>query len=244
VLPAELASRPDALVRFEREAKAVAALSHPGILAIHDFGTSNGVTYAVMELLKGESLRQLLADGALPPRRALDFAIQIARALATAHDQGIVHRDIKPENVFVTTSGQTKILDFGLARLDVPASEASHVQTLQSPSEPGVVMGTVGYMAPEPVRGTVVDSRADIFAFGAVLYEMVTGRRAFARDTAPETMTAILREEAPDMGGATPPPLERIVRRCLGVRCGSALRPAGATTNCAPPALAVRPAAS
>ena len=141
VLPPDVASRPDALTRFEREARAVAALSHPGILAIHDFGTANGVTYAVMELLAGESLRAALADGPLSVRRAIDLAMQIARALAAAHDQGIVHRDIKPENVFVTAGGQVKILDFGLARQDQPAIDVTQAATLQSPSVPGVVWG-------------------------------------------------------------------------------------------------------
>jgi eukaryotic-like serine/threonine-protein kinase len=217
VLPADVSARPEAVARFEREARAVAALSHPNILAIHDFGTADGVSYAVMELLEGESLRQALADGPLPPRRAVDYAIQIARGLAAAHDKCIVHRDIKPENVLVTADGRVKILDFGLARQDSPVvGGATLAPTLNNPTEPGAILGTVGYMAPEQVRGAAVDSRADIFAFGALLYEMVTGRRAFQRETAAETMTAILREDPPEEAMAgVPPAIERIVRRCL-----------------------------
>jgi hypothetical protein len=217
VLPADVSARPDAIARFEREARAVAALSHPNILAIHDFGTADGLSYAVMELLEGESLRQALADGPLPARRAVDYAIQIARGLAAAHDKGIVHRDIKPENAFITADGRVKILDFGLARQDSPLiASATLAPTLNNPTEPGTVLGTVGYMAPEQVRGAAVDSRADIFAFGALLYEMVTGQRAFSRETSAETMTAILREDPPEAAfGGVPPAIERIVRRCL-----------------------------
>jgi hypothetical protein len=217
VLPADVCARPDAIARFEREARAVAALSHPNILAIHDFGTAQGVSYAVMELLEGESLRQALADGPLPPRRAVDYAIQIARGLAAAHDKGIVHRDIKPENAFITADGRVKILDFGIARQDsLVIAGATVTPTVNHPTEPGAVLGTVGYMAPEQVRGAPVDSRADIFAFGALLYEMVTGQRAFQRDTAAETMTAILREDPPEAAMAgVPPVIERIVQRCL-----------------------------
>jgi len=219
VLPAEFGGRPDALARFEREARAVAALSHPNILAIHDFGTANGISYAVMELLEGESLRQALADGALPPRRAVDYAIQIARGLAAAHDKGITHRDLKPENVFVTADERVKILDFGLARQDAPAvaTAATLTPTITNPTEPGTVLGTVGYMAPEQVRGAAVDWRADIFSFGALFHEMVTGRRAFQRDTAAETMTAILREDPsePAADRHVPPAIDRIIRHCL-----------------------------
>src|SRR5262245_853079 len=218
VLPPELSTRPDALARFEREAQAVAALSHPNILAIHDFGNADGTSYAVMELLDGESLRQTLSRGAVSARHATEYAIQIARGLAAAHDKGIVHRDLKPENVFVTADDRVKILDFGLARQEPGAAASGTLAPTQnSPTEPGTVLGTVGYMAPEQVRGAVVDSRADIFSFGAVLYEMVTGARAFARETGAEAMTAILREEPqdipPDRG--VPAALDRIIRRCL-----------------------------
>jgi dipeptidyl aminopeptidase/acylaminoacyl peptidase len=218
VLPAEFSARPDALARFEREAKAVAALSHPNILAIHDFGTEGGTAYAVTELLDGETLRDALAHGPLPVRRAVEYAIQMARGLAAAHDKGIVHRDLKPENVFITADERVKILDFGLARQDAATGGSGTLApTLNSPTEPGTVLGTVGYMAPEQVRGTVVDWRADIFSFGAVLYEMVAGQRAFQRETAAETMTAILREEPPEMPSdrAIPSAVDRIVRHCL-----------------------------
>ena len=219
VLPAELSARPDALARFEREAQAVAALSHPNILAIHDFGTSDGTTYAVMELLDGESMRETLSRGALPIRRAAEYAIQIARGLSAAHDKGIVHRDLKPENVFITADDRVKILDFGLARQEVSglASTRTLSPTQNSPTEPGTVLGTVGYMAPEQVRGAAVDTRADIFSFGALLYEMVTGARAFARDTGADTMAAILREDPPEIppDRGVPATFERIIRRCL-----------------------------
>ena len=217
VLPASVLSRADALARFEREARAVAALSHPNILAIHDFGDAGGMPYAVTELLEGETLREALARGPLPVRRALDYAAQIARGLAAAHDKGIVHRDLKPENVFVTKDERVKILDFGLARHDVAPAAGTFAPTLLSPTEPGVILGTVGYMAPEQVRGATADSRADLFAFGAILYEMITGERAFGGETGAEAMTAILREEpAPSaLGRAMPPAVDRIVRHCL-----------------------------
>jgi eukaryotic-like serine/threonine-protein kinase len=219
VLPAEVSSRPDALARFEREARAVAALSHPNILAIHDVGSHAGRSYAVTELLDGETLRDALAAGPLPPRRAVDYAIQLARGLAAAHDKGIVHRDLKPENIFVTADERVKILDFGLARQEdsSPIGSASLAPTLDNPTEPGTLLGTVGYMAPEQVRGAAVDWRADLFSFGAVLYEMVTGQRAFRRETAAETMTAILREDVPEppAGGSIAPAIDRIIRHCL-----------------------------
>jgi serine/threonine protein kinase len=192
VLPAAVSESPDALARFEREARAVALLSHPNILTLHDFGKSDGVSYAVLEFLDGETLRERLAAGALSLRKAVEIGVQIARGLAAAHGKGITHRDLKPENVFLTRDGQVKILDFGLARhaegstLDRPDS-----LTLPPATEPGVILGTVGYMSPEQVRGGGSDYRSDIFALGCVLYEMVTGRRAFQRETAAETMTAI-----------------------------------------------------
>ena len=219
VLPADFVARPDARARFEREARAVAALSHPNILAIHDFGESDGMAYAVMELLEGETLREALTHGALPARRAIDYAIQLAHGLAAAHDKGIVHRDLKPENVFITLDERVKILDFGLARQEPPAFGATHTvaETIQSPTEPGAVLGTVGYMAPEQVRGAAVDARADLFSFGTMLYEMVTGERAFHRATSAETMTAILREDPPDPPAhrPLPPAIDRSVRHCL-----------------------------
>ena len=224
VLPASIAGSPDALARFEREARAVAALSHVNILAIYDFGQTPEATFAVMELLEGETLRARLASGALPARKAADIAAQIARGLGAAHDRHIVHRDLKPENLFVTTDGTVKILDFGLARtVTVAASVLSQVDspTVSPETEPGTVLGTVGYMAPEQVRGEAADHRADVFALGCVLYEMLTGRRAYSRDTAAETMTAILREDPPDIASSAssvPTGLARTVRRCLEKR--------------------------
>ncbi len=218
VLPASLARDPAALARFEREAKAVAALSHPNILAVHDFGTSGETTYAVMELLDGESLRQRLAEGALPTRKAAEIAREIALGLAAAHDKGIVHRDLKPENLFLTKEGRVKILDFGLARqLGLPQTGDTHSPTAAPGTEPGTVLGTVGYMAPEQLRGQPSDHRSDIFSFGAVLYEMLAGRRAFLGETAIETMNAILKEDPPEIssGKTIPPGFERIVSHCL-----------------------------
>jgi eukaryotic-like serine/threonine-protein kinase len=219
VLPASLARDPAALARFEREAKAVAALSHPNILAVHDFGSSGETTYAVMELLEGESLRQRLADGALPPRKAAEIAREIALGLAAAHDKGIVHRDLKPENLFLTREGRVKILDFGLARqLGLPSAGDTHSPTAAPGTEPGTVLGTVGYMAPEQLRGQPADHRSDVFSFGAVLYEMLSGRRAFLGETSIETMNAILKEDPPELSSssrAIPPGLERIVSHCL-----------------------------
>ncbi len=223
VLPARLAEDATALARFEREAKAVAALSHPSILAIHDFGSDGGTAYAVMELLDGETLRERLAAGPLPVRKAADYALQIAQALAAAHEKGIVHRDLKPENVFVTRDGRLKVLDFGLAKRDAVAVDGSETSspTAAHPTEPGTVLGTVGYMSPEQVRGQPADARSDIFSLGTVLYEMLSARRPFLRETAAETMTAILREEPPDVASVVeglPPALGRIVEHCLEKR--------------------------
>ena len=220
VLPAVFASDPDRLARFEREAQAVAALSHPNILAIHDFASDGRTAFAVMELLEGETLRARLSDGRLGVRKSLEYASAIARGLAAAHEKGIVHRDLKPENVFVTGDGQVKILDFGLARHMLPAVQPD--QTVSVGTEPGLVMGTVGYMSPEQVRGSSsIDHRSDIFSFGALLYELLSGRRAFSRDTAAETMTAILKEDPPelvDSGLGIPPPIGRLVQHCLEKR--------------------------
>ena len=220
VLPEGLASDPQALARFEREARAVAALSHPHILAIHDFGVADGTAYAVMELLEGETLREKLEGGPLPTRKAAEYGAQLADGLAAAHEKGVVHRDLKPENVFVTREGRVKILDFGLARHAPTAADGdvSHSPTRSRYTDPGTVLGTVGYMSPEQVRGRPVDHRSDIFSVGSILFEMVTGARAFRRESGVETMNAILKEDpldAPAAGATVPPALERILRHCL-----------------------------
>jgi eukaryotic-like serine/threonine-protein kinase len=219
VLPSFVSRDPDRLRRFEQEAQAAAALDHPNILAVHQFGVFDGSPYLVSELLTGESLRHALHRGPLPVRKAIDYGIQIAHGLAAAHDHGIVHRDLKPENLFVTKDGRVKILDFGLAKLIQPPSDSDgNAPTFTQGTDPGVVMGTAGYMSPEQVRGQGVDHRTDIFAFGAILYEMLTGKRAFQRSTSAETMTAILNDDPPAIsqtGANIPPALQRVVNRCL-----------------------------
>ena len=221
VLPGHLAADAVALARFEREAKAVAALSHANILSIFDFGRQGDTAYAVMELLEGETLRETLATP-IPIRKAIDYGVQIARGLAAAHAKGIAHRDLKPENVFVTDEGRVKILDFGLARRTLAVSGPTDVTTVPRvtrPTDPGTVLGTVGYMSPEQARGEPGDQRSDIFSLGVVLYELVAGRRAFHRETAAETMTAILREDPPPLteasSPAVPPGLARVIDHCL-----------------------------
>ena len=221
VLPEELATNAQALARFERESRAVAALSHPHLLALHDVGKDGSVSYAVMELLEGETLRERLHHGALPPRKAVGYAVQIAEGLAAAHAKGIVHRDLKPENIFLTKDGSLKILDFGLAKLTrpaVPLTNDSTAFTAAPGTEVGVVLGTAGYMSPEQVRGKPVDPRSDLFSFGAVLYEMLTGERAFPGTTTADTMAAILTKDPPALSGrlqGVSQALERIVTRCL-----------------------------
>jgi eukaryotic-like serine/threonine-protein kinase len=200
VLPPSLIENADRLHRFEQEAQAASALNHPNILVIYDVGSNANAPYVVSELLEGESLRDRLSDGPLSSRKAIEYATQIGRGLAAAHAKGIVHRDLKPDNLFITTSDHIKILDFGLAKLVQPTREEASqtdVATRKVHTDPGTVMGTVGYMAPEQVRGRAVDHRADIFALGAVLYEMLSGRRAFHADSAIETLNAILKEEPP-----------------------------------------------
>lgn len=218
VLPASVAADADRIRRFTEEARAVATLSHPNILAIHDIGQDNGVHYLVTELLKGESLRDALKHGPLSPRRSIEIAVQVSSGLAAAHQKGVVHRDLKPENIFLTRDGHAKILDFGLAKMQRTAAAAAEGATqTSSHTEPGTVMGTATYMAPEQVRGEGVDHRADIFSLGLILYEMLAGGPAFKRDSSVETMTAILKEDAPEFPATThvPPAVERIVRRCL-----------------------------
>ena len=223
VLPSHLAGDPDSLARFEREMKTLGTLSHPHIVAIYDVGQSpvgsgrGEIAYAVTELLEGESLRTVVARGPVSVRKAIDYGVQIARALAAAHERGIVHRDLKPDNIFVSTGGHVKVLDFGLAR-DThsavwPAESPTEVQTT-----PGVVLGTVGYMAPEQARGLATDHRADVFSFGCVLYELVSGRRAFQRDTVADTLSAVLKDDPPSLSSThagIPAALERVVHRCL-----------------------------
>ncbi|MEP6767601.1 MAG: serine/threonine-protein kinase, partial [Acidobacteriota bacterium] len=202
VLPASFSADPDRLRRFEQEARAAGILNHPNITAVYDIGSDEaGAPYVVSELLEGETLRSRMAGGALSPRKALEYALQIAHGLAAAHEKGIVHRDLKPENLFVTRDGRVKILDFGLAKLThaEEGSQVTNLPTATAGTEPGVVLGTLGYMSPEQVRGRPADPRSDIFSFGAILYEMLSGKRAFHGDSAADTMSAILREDPPDL---------------------------------------------
>ena len=224
VLPASISEDPARLRRFEQEARAAGSLNHPNIVAIHDIGQSAGSPYVVSELLEGETLRQRLGGMPLPTRKVMDYAIQIARGLACAHEKGIVHRDLKPDNIFLTRDGGVKILDFGLAKLGkAPFAAAledglSAALTSDPLTEHGTVLGTVGYMSPEQVRGEPADHRSDIFSFGALLYEMLTGQRAFKGRSAVETLNAILKEDPPQITQTNPnlpPALERIVYHCL-----------------------------
>lgn len=219
VLPSFLSRDSDRLRRFEQEAQAAAALNHPNILAVFQMGTYEGAPYLVSELLEGGTLREQLARGPTPLRKAIDCGVQIARGLAAAHEKGIVHRDLKPENLFVTKDGRVKILDFGLAKLlqGRTASDQT-ITTASKGTEPGVVMGTVGYMSPEQVRGEPADHRADIFSFGAILYELLSGKRAFQKPTSAETMSAILNQEPPSISQIAPaisPAVQRVLNRCL-----------------------------
>src|SRR6185503_10474918 len=218
VLPTALASDPTRLERFATEARAAAALNHPNILSVHDV-SAEGAPFVVFELLEGETLRE--RAGHISPRQAVDYAGQIARGLAAAHDKGVTHRDLKPDNVFVTTDGQVKILDFGLARLaEAPAASALSALPTREQTAPGTILGTSGYMAPEQVRGLPADHRADIFALGVLLYEMLTGQRAFQRLSTAETQAAVPRDDPPPAPSARPlpPALDRLVRRCLAKR--------------------------
>ena len=224
VLPSARSADPDRLVRFEQEARAAAALNHPNILAVHDIGTDGDAPFIVSELLEGQTLRERLHSGAIAVRKVLGYGAAIARGLAAAHEKGIIHRDLKPENLFVTTDDRIKILDFGLAKLtddrngDAGHAAASALPTSLPHTELGLVLGTVGYMAPEQVRGQPADHRADLFAFGAILHELLSGRRAFHRGTSAETMTAILNDDPPSLTSGehpVPPVVAHIVERCL-----------------------------
>src|SRR6266481_1794226 len=221
VIPAAFSADSERLRRFEQEAQAAGALNHPNILSIYDVDTHDGSPYVVSELLEGETLREQLNGAALPVRKAVDYALQIAHGLAAAHAKGIVHRDLKPENLFVTKDGRVKILDFGLAKLtgagDGTKSQ-TEVPTRRVNTDPGMVMGTLGYMSPEQLKGQRADHRSDIFSFGAILYEMLSGKRAFRGDSMAETMSAILREDPPDLSETNKtisPALERVVHHCL-----------------------------
>jgi serine/threonine protein kinase len=222
VLPADSSADPDRLRRFEQEARAAGALNHPNLVAVFDTGQHEGNPYVVFELLDGVTLRQRMGGGPLPVRKAVDYAIQIADGQAAAHERGIVHRDLKPENLFITKDGRVKVLDFGLAKLRPaldPHAPRGEGPTLSAATGASVVLGTVGYMSPEQVRGDPADHRSDIFAFGAVFHEMLSGKRPFTGDTSAELMTAILKEDPPDLAKpGVSPGVERVVRRCLEKR--------------------------
>jgi serine/threonine protein kinase/Tol biopolymer transport system component len=204
------------LHRFEQEARAAGQLNHPNILAVYDIGVHDGAPYIVSELLEGESLRSRLHAGALPARKAIDFARQTAEGLAAAHERNIVHRDVKPDNLFITKDGRIKILDFGIAKLARPGDDSTGYTGFPTETEAGLVVGTASYMSPEQVRGEAVDARSDLFSVGAVFYEMLSGRPAFTRETVPETMTAVLKEDPPALPAKdVSPPLARIIARCL-----------------------------
>ena len=221
VLPEQFSSDPERLRRFEQEARAAGILNHPNILTVYDVGVQDGFPYVVSELLVGETLRERLGGSSIGTRKAIEYSLQIANGLAAAHDKGIVHRDLKPENIFLTRDGRVKLLDFGLAKLTIPepiSGGRSSLATIDPATQPGVVMGTVGYMSPEQVRGREVDHRSDIFSFGTILYEMITGKRAFHRDTTADTMSAILKEDPPDpssLNKSVSSGLERILRHCM-----------------------------
>ena len=228
VLPENLADTAEALARFEREAKALAALSHPNLVALFDVGTDQGIHFAVMEFLEGETLRERIDRGALPLPSVLEIGAAVAEGLATAHSHGVIHRDLKPGNIFLTSSGQVKVLDFGLAR--ITNSEVPQGATVPYLTEIGRVMGTAGYMSPEQVRGDIPDSRGDVFSLGCVLYEMATGRGAFPGDKAAVVMAAILRDEPAEIderGMRFPLELKRLIARCLAKQPENRFQSAG-----------------
>jgi len=223
VLPSEVASDPERLRRFEQEARAASALNHPNILTIYDVGSADSISYIAMELVEGKTLRDLLLKGPLPVKKVLDLSVQIAEGLASAHEAGIVHRDLKPSNIIVSKDGFAKILDFGLAKVPLPApklSSGDSESTTETVSEtqPGVLVGTVDYMSPEQAAGQEADYRSDQFAFGSILYEMATGKRAFQKRTNLETLAAILHNEptpATDGRADLPDRVSWLIRRCL-----------------------------
>src|SRR5271170_3359989 len=217
ILPAAVAADGDGLRRFEREARAASALNHPNIVTIYELGEDGSTHYIAMELIEGKTLREMLTAGSLPIRKTIEIAAQVAEGLSKAHEAGIAHRDLKPENLMVTHDGFVKILDFGLAKLTKPSGEHPDM-CITSQTPPGLVLGTVGYMSPEQAGGKELDFRSDQFSFGLVLYEMVTGKRAFQRNTAAETMVAILREQVEPIGAQNrdaPAPLCWAIDRCL-----------------------------
>src|SRR5437660_1166925 len=220
VLPSSYSVDEHRLSRFEQEASAASALNHPNILIVHDIGSHDGSPYVVSELLEGETLRKRISGAALAQRRAIGYALEIANGLAAANEKGIVHRDLKPDNIFITKDARMKILDFGIAKLTQAEGSQSQtdIPTRRVDTGPGIVMGTVGYMSPEQVRGKGVDHRSDIFSFGAILYEMLSGHRAFQGESAADTMSAILKEDPPDLSDTNQnisSALERLVNRCL-----------------------------
>src|SRR5215510_3778402 len=220
VLPSSFSLDATRLQRFQQEACAAGALNHPNVLIVHDIGAHDGAPYVVSELLEGETLRKRISGTPLGQRRAIDYALQIANGLAAAHEKGIIHRDLKPDNIFITNDGRVKILDFGLAKLTQLDGDQvrTDVPTRRVDTDPGVVMGTVGYMSPEQLKGRRIDQRSDIFSFGAILYEMLSGRRAFYGESAAETMSAILKEDPPELSDSNrnvSPALERLVNHCL-----------------------------
>ncbi|HSS45544.1 MAG TPA: serine/threonine-protein kinase, partial [Thermoanaerobaculia bacterium] len=221
VLPTEVAGDAGRRSRFEQEARAASALAHPNIVVVYDVGESDSSVWIAMELVEGRTVRDLLASGPLPARRVLEIGTQVAEGLAAAHAAGIVHRDLKPENLIFSKDGYVKILDFGLAKLAEPGvaqAEGPTVSAGARGTEPGTVMGTVGYMSPEQAAGKTVDFRSDQFSFGSILYEMTTGERAFQRETGIETLAAILREEPKaiaELNPAVPAPLRWTIERCL-----------------------------
>jgi WD40 repeat protein len=218
VLPSTFSLDIDRLHRFEQEARCLGALNHPNLLAIYDVGSQDGVHYLVSELLEGETLRERLSEGPLLSRKVVDTGVQLAKGLAAAHEKGIVHRDLKPDNVFITKDGRVKILDFGLAKQGAVDSVETAATMTGPGTQPGAVLGTVGYMSPEQVRGRIADQRSDIFSFGAILYEMVSGQRAFQGESSVETLNAIIKADPPDISTTNrniPPALDRMIRRCL-----------------------------